>query len=267
MSLKKALLIGINYRGTANELGGCINDVNSMKNILIKHCGYKEKYILVLTDNTFHKPTTQNIILACKWLVSQSPASDYKRSYVPLTKPAFLFFHYSGHGCQVIDQNKDEIDCLDETICPIDFMRAGCITDDILRQYLVNLVPSFCQLICVVDACHSESSFDLIWTCRSNLDGTCQTVNCPQYLATSCPVIMISGCRDDQTSADIIINNVGQGALTYALLQTLKKYNYNLTWQQLLADTYYLIRVNNLSLQMPCLSFGKEVLLNAKVVF
>jgi len=45
MSLKKALLIGINYRGTANELGGCINDVNSMKNILIKRCGYKEKNI------------------------------------------------------------------------------------------------------------------------------------------------------------------------------------------------------------------------------
>jgi hypothetical protein len=39
--MKKALLIGINYRGLDGELNGCINDVEQMKNIL------KEKYNLI----------------------------------------------------------------------------------------------------------------------------------------------------------------------------------------------------------------------------
>ena len=33
---KKALLIGINYTGTSNELYGCINDVNSIKERITK---------------------------------------------------------------------------------------------------------------------------------------------------------------------------------------------------------------------------------------
>jgi hypothetical protein len=32
---RKALLIGINYFGTANELRGCINDVHNMVNLLL----------------------------------------------------------------------------------------------------------------------------------------------------------------------------------------------------------------------------------------
>ena len=37
---KFALLIGINYKGTSNELNGCINDVMNMRDVLIKHFGY-----------------------------------------------------------------------------------------------------------------------------------------------------------------------------------------------------------------------------------
>ena len=58
--MKKALLIGINYRNTDNELTGCINDVNELKNILVKKCGYQD--IIVVSDDAKIKPTKDNIL-------------------------------------------------------------------------------------------------------------------------------------------------------------------------------------------------------------
>ena len=40
--MKKALIIGINYRGTKSQLSGCINDANKMKAYLLSQCGFKE---------------------------------------------------------------------------------------------------------------------------------------------------------------------------------------------------------------------------------
>lgn len=265
MPFKKALLVGINYKGTANELRGCINDVNDMKQVLIRKYGYKEKYILVLTDNTVYKPTAKNIILAWKWLLSDATKFGFPRRKYTLSHEGNFFFHYSGHGAQVWDRNGDEVDRMDETICPLDFRSAGFITDDFIRENLANLVPNNCQLTCVIDACHSESSMDLLWICKANLAGNNQIEKCGQYQATNGVIVMISGCRDAQTSADIIVNHIPNGALTFALLQTLKEANYKLSWEQLLNDTYRFIRTNNLSAQMPCLSFGREVSLQEDV--
>ena len=60
--MKKALLIGINYVGTENELNGCINDVKNMKTMLIDKLGYKSQNITMLTDETTKKPTKSNIL-------------------------------------------------------------------------------------------------------------------------------------------------------------------------------------------------------------
>ena len=57
---KKALLVGINYINTQDELNGCINDVNVMSNKLRIDYGFKS--ITILTDETAYKPTRNNII-------------------------------------------------------------------------------------------------------------------------------------------------------------------------------------------------------------
>ena len=57
---KQALLIGINYIGTSNQLSGCINDTNNIKDFLKSKCNYNS--FNILTDNTNKKPTKQNII-------------------------------------------------------------------------------------------------------------------------------------------------------------------------------------------------------------
>ena len=65
-SNKKALLIGINYIGTQNQLYGCISDVNSIKD-RIKKEGFND--IKELTDLTSEKPTRDNILkMQLPWL-------------------------------------------------------------------------------------------------------------------------------------------------------------------------------------------------------
>jgi hypothetical protein len=56
---KNALIIGINYIGTENQLEGCINDANSISSLLTTN-GFQN--IKLLTDNTSEKPTKTNII-------------------------------------------------------------------------------------------------------------------------------------------------------------------------------------------------------------
>jgi metacaspase-1 len=258
-TIKKALLIGINYKNTANELRGCINDVIAIKTVLSSSYGYEEKNILLLTDETHIKPTAANILEGFKWLISLNPAADFGSKYTPIaeSEKASLFLHYSGHGAQVRDTNGDEADGKDETLCPLDFNTAGFITDDVVRAELAVKVPKGSKLTAIVDACHSESSFDLTWTVKTSLLNSYNIAKVGNYTPPNGEVILLSGCRDEQTSADIMRNGKGQGALTYAVLSVLEKSKYKITCDKLLEGVRDFIKKNNLSSQIPCLSFGK----------
>ena len=96
---RKALLIGINYFHTRNELKGCINDVKNMRRFLKERYGYKDDDMVILTDDQHNPrgiPTMQNIITAMQWLVRGAQQNDS------------LVFHYSGHGGSVPDLDGDE---------------------------------------------------------------------------------------------------------------------------------------------------------------
>jgi len=148
---KKALLIGINYFQTKNELKGCINDVTTVKAFIMKN-GFEDSppHMTVLTDDSpTTKPTRNNILTAMMWLVHDNQPGDT------------LFFHYSGHGGQVEDLNGDEDDGFDETIMPVDFRTSGQIIDDDMHTLLVKPLQQGVKLIAVFDSCHSGTSLDL----------------------------------------------------------------------------------------------------------
>lgn len=254
---KRAFLIGINYIGTNNQLNGCINDVINVKNLLVSFYGYSEKNILVLTDNTPYKPTLSNIMLGFSWLLSSSPSSSFSGKLLPQKNKTKMYFHYSGHGSQSKDNNGDEIDGLDETLCPIDFCFSGMITDDIVRSHLAQKVPIFSELVAVIDACHSASSMDLLWNVKNTLSGTYTASKSANYTPTQGDVIVLSGCRDFETSADVCMSGSYQGALTHSLLQALKT-NKTYTHAELLTTIRDYIKTNKLSSQVPCMSYGNN---------
>ena len=141
---KKALLIGINYFGQEDELGGCINDVNNMKS-LIRSRGFTEDqdHMLILTDDqedSRYQPTRMNIIEGMNWLVSGAQPNDS------------LFFHYAGHGSQISDQDGDEVDADDEIILPVDYQSAGEIVDDEMNWIMVQQLPRGARFVYILSA-------------------------------------------------------------------------------------------------------------------
>eukprot|EP00397_Hematodinium_sp_SG-2012_P045090 GEMP01050525.1.p1 GENE.GEMP01050525.1~~GEMP01050525.1.p1 ORF type:complete len:430 (+),score=104.42 GEMP01050525.1:263-1552(+) len=204
---RKAVLIGCNYRGQNGELRGCINDTKSLQDLLMQTYGFERHSIRVLTDDTRQcLPTRRNIMEACRWLVEDACPGDV------------FFFSFSGHGAQKEDPNGYEEDGMNETILPLDFQSSGMITDDELNKYLVQPLPSGSKLTCVMDACHSGTGLDLPYTWSRN--GWKEETN-PFH--TQGDVIMLSGCEDDDTSADTKGAGGAGGAMTMALTTVLSQ--------------------------------------------
>ena len=157
---RRALFVGINYFGQKGELRGCINDVENISDFLTENYDIDE--FLVLTDDQKDPksiPTRANILNAFRWLREGAKAGDS------------LIFHYSGHGGSVKDLDGDEEDGMDETLCPVDYQKAGIILDDEIHAVLCRGLPRGVRLTAIMDCCHSESMLDLpyLYTVDGNL--------------------------------------------------------------------------------------------------
>jgi hypothetical protein len=82
-----------------------------------------------------------------------------------------------------------------------------------------------------------------------------------KYAETAGEVYMISGCRDEQTSADAYINNAFAGALTYAVFSILRANQATIrtySWSALLRDVRHFMRVNKYT-QTPQVMTGQLI--------
>ncbi|KAF8148074.1 caspase domain-containing protein [Crassisporium funariophilum] len=226
---KKAVCIGINYVGQKDELNGCANDARHMRDFLINEHGFKSQDIMLLTDDgqrgSGMMPDRKGMFDAMHWLVTGAKMHDS------------LFFHYSGHGGQVKDDTGMEADGLDEVIFPVDFKAAGDIIDDDLHKALVDPLPSGCRLTAVFDSCHSGTVLDLpyLHSAHGRLRGIGHISKRARQrgVAPHADVVSFAACKDDETSADTFHGGVAAGAMSYALLQTLKQ-NPHQTYEELL---------------------------------
>jgi len=144
LGVKRALLIGINKYQSVPKLQGSINDIETMRQILLTRWGFQERYITVLKDEA---ATRAGILAALEQLVKDTGPQDT------------VYFHYSGHGSQVEDLNGDEKDDgLDETIVPQDGRSGDVrdITDDELDALFARLRAK--NAFIVLDSCHSGTA-------------------------------------------------------------------------------------------------------------
>jgi hypothetical protein len=235
---KKALLIGINYTGTSNELYGCINDTTSIKERISKQ-GFND--ITVITDLTTKKATRNNILEEFKKLLMNCQAGD------------LLFFLYSGHGSYAIDRNGDEKDGRDELIVSCDLKG---VLDDELKSLIQTHLKADVTLFALFDSCFSGSVLDLKYQFMDSLDYDKFTENSKQ-LETQGNVIMISGCTDNQTSADAVFGGKAAGAMTWSLLESLKQ-KPNVNWRELVKTMRDLLKTSQFT-QIPQFSSGNFV--------
>ena len=276
---RTALLVGINYINTNNELNGCYNDVVNASQYLRLNLGYEPAAITMLTDGNRGSvftdsvaPTRKNILAGLAALVAGMVAGDE------------AVFHYSGHGTLIRDTNGDEVTGYDSCLCPLDYAApasagGGLITDDELRALLVNRVPSGARLYVILDCCHNGTGCDVrykyedysillrprpvpVWRTQQ------KAFTNSKYTNTTGEVFMISGSRDEQTSADAYINNAFAGALTYAVFSILRANQATIrtySWSALLRDVRYFMRTNRYS-QIPQIMTG-QLISPARAVF
>lgn len=141
---KRALLIGINKYKAVPKLQGSLNDIETMRQILITRWGFSEKNITVVTDEG---ATRAGMLAALDQLAKEAGPNDT------------VYFHYSGHGSQVEDLNGDEPDDhLDETLVPQDGRTGDVrdITDDELDAIFARMRAK--KAFIVLDSCHSGTA-------------------------------------------------------------------------------------------------------------
>ena len=241
---KKALLVGINYTGTQNELFGCINDVNSVKE-RINNEGFTT--INTLTDLTVKTPTRVNILDEFKKLLVYSEPGD------------LLYFLYSGHGSYILDKNGDEKDGYDELLVSCDLQG---ITDDELKILILQYLKKDVTLFAMFDSCFSGTILDLKYQFLDSLNYDKYTEN-GKNIETIGNVYMISGCTEQQTSADANINNKAQGAMTWSLLESLKT-SQPKTWRELIKSMRGLLKTSEYD-QIPQFASGTFVDIDSNV--
>ncbi len=268
---KRAVLIGINrYQVPGADLRGCVNDVRNLAGVLTTFYGFPARNIVTLTDL---KATKKAMQAAIQKLVTGAKKGDT------------LVLHYSGHGSNVPDDNGDEADRRDEILCPTDLDWKDPLRDDWLRRTFDKLRAGV-GLTVIMDCCHSGSvtrtiappdepvkerylpcPLDLMATesgraLRGTVRGTLGKA--PRGRSRTKDVVhadirelLITGCRDTQTSADAHIGGSYNGALTYYLVETIKEAQGKLTYRELHTRTVAKLKQNDFE-QVPQLEGHKD---------
>ena len=165
--MTKALIIGINYFGSEQQLRGCINDARHISRFINERYGFFWEDMVILTEdqpNPVAQPTRANIIRGMQWLVKDAQPHDS------------LFFHYSGHGGQTVDFDFHHLNGYDDTIFPLDWKKAGQIISEVCLYFGASLIRkciclwySLYRLVVVLQLSTIAVTLDLPSTFHTNM--------------------------------------------------------------------------------------------------
>ena len=248
-----ALLVGINAYPSA-PLRGCLPDVADMHSYLLRERDWPTAHMKLLTD----RDATRKGIMDGIALMARE-------------KPDLALFAYSGHGTRVRDVDGDEAQfhsgtTYDQAIVPVDYDRTGFLTDDVLYDAFSEM-PAETKIIYHLDSCFSARSERALIArtkefyhrrIRKQSDRTLPIRYVSSRLlqatrqqkttgggSTPRPVLLLSGCRSTETSADAWISGSGyRGAFTYYLLRSARALGPQASYHAVIEDARRLIEIN-----------------------
>ncbi|XP_022898073.1 metacaspase-1-like isoform X2 [Olea europaea var. sylvestris] len=213
---KRAFLCGVSYKGQKFKLKGAINDVRSMKDLLVKQFSFPDDSILILSEEEpYMYPTRKNIEGGFKWLTRDLQFGDS------------VVFYFSGHGLRQLDFDRDEKDGFHKTICPVDFQTEGMIFDNHINETIVRPLQQGVTLHTIVDSCHSGTVLDLPLVYKKNeekWDDNRPLSGAPKG-TNGGKAICFSACEDYQQAADtsaLSPEKAMTGAMTYTFVKAVK---------------------------------------------
>ncbi|KAK1242792.1 hypothetical protein MKX08_005604 [Trichoderma sp. CBMAI-0020] len=252
---RKALLIGINYFGSKAELKGCINDVHNVSNFLINNYHYKREDMVILTDDQndpVMRPTKANIIRAMGWLVNGAQPNDalflHYSGHGGQTEDQDgdeedgsdeviypVDFQQAGH---IVD---DEIhfrvvkplqagvrltaifdSCHSATVMDLPYVYS---TKGVLKE--PNLAKEAGQGLLGVISSYASGDIagvtsSIMGFAKQAFSGDGAYKKTVATRTSPADVIMWSGSKDDQTSADAFVGTEATGAMSWAFISALK---------------------------------------------
>ncbi len=220
-----ALMIGIDKYENLPEslwLDGCKNDVELLKNVLIKRFAFKPENITAIFNEQAKR---QNIIDQFHKLQEKVKASG------PGTR---VVFFYSGHGSQKSDEDGDEPDGKDETLVSYDSdMKHGQndITDDELDSLLLKKLSDLQAYTTVIlDCCHSGTGTRGSTKTRSLDRKIATSYSSPQNTIiqekNALPgTLFVSACQSYEKEPEYMAkeNKIQYGMLTYHLVKAIEQ--------------------------------------------
>ena len=201
---KRALVIGINYdedQFQGDDLQGCVNDMNNIKQVLQERCYFLDEDITTLKNSEATRDNIEEELLNLVIFSHKNPGSE-------------IWLSYSGHGSNV--NSFREEDLKSEVICPSDYAKRGVITDTWIQENFVQGLEKTTKVFVLMDCCNSGSNLNLPYRYnRGDIINNDSSYTIDE-LENLCNIVKISGCEDDQTSADYYERkeNEFQGALT-----------------------------------------------------
>lgn len=253
---KKALLVGINYFGSKNALRGCINDVKNMSNFLNQRFGYSWDDMVILTDDQHEMakvPTKQNIYRAMQWLVKDARPNDslvfHYSGHGGVTKDLDgdedegydeviypLDFETAGH---IVDDDMHNI--MVRSLpqgCRLTALFDSCHSGTALDLPYVYSTKGIVKEPNLMKEYGSGAFNAFVQYERGNIGGAISSITglvkkatlgkqdrnaVIQNKASAADVISISGCKDDQTSADASEGGQLTGAMSWSFISVLNQ--------------------------------------------
>ncbi|KAK9772502.1 putative Metacaspase-1A [Seiridium cardinale] len=253
---RKALLIGINYFGQSGELRGCINDTKNVSSFLMERYNYKREDMIILTDDAQDQvlqPTASNIRRAMQWLVAGARPND----------ALFLHYSGHGGQTADLDGDEedgtdeviypvdyksaghivdDEIHML--VVKPLaagvrltaifDSCHSGSVMDlpymystkGVLKE--PNLAAEAGQGLLSAIGSYARGDMggvasSLLGFAKKAYKGDDAYNKTKDTRTSPADVIMWSGSKDDQTSADATIAQQATGAMSWAFITAIKQ--------------------------------------------
>ena len=244
--IHRVLSVGINkYMDSSSNLRGCVGDVERVWYHLLDNYGFDPELMRAILDN---RATKANML------------DRMAKSVLELQPGEAAVWHYSGHGSQVRDRHNDELlDGMDEILCPHDMNWDDPLKDDDISK-IVGMAKPGTSIIFICDSCHSGTidrvvqpeefgcyrkqrfmvppldielrsrgrKFSWKWFARlfGRPYGGATETQAPKGVG----LLLLSGCKDDQTSEEGVFNGEVCGVLTTAFIKATKEKG--LTWRK-----------------------------------
>jgi len=223
--------MGINeYSNPANNLKGCVNDVNAWSSMFM---------------DVYHFDEVMHLVNAN---VTKNKVKSSLRTTIEISKPGdMIVIQYSGHGTYVADRSGDEANGQDEALALYD----GYLIDDEIREIVATIQDNI-DLVFILDCCFSgtatrmhmdeEDYYKAVKFILSETNTTpiltpphkiCEYFDSSeQIMENKMREILLSGSNDAESAWDASVGGTYHGAMTYFATKILNQ-TPNITYKEL----------------------------------